>query len=168
MICPNCGAPMRANENEASFRCEYCQGVYTPEPNDEGVRLLGEPSKLDCPVCGVPLETADLAGHRILSCAKCQGLLVPMGDFVALLEQLRTDRSGGGAIQPAPDRKALDRHTQCPQCHKPMDTHFYEGPGNIIIDDCSRCFLNWLDKGELTRIVRAPNHFYAEDQYGRK
>jgi Zn-finger nucleic acid-binding protein len=48
-----------------------------------------------------------------------------------------------------------------------MDTHFYEGPGNIIIDDCSRCFLNWLDQGELMRVVHAPDHVYNQDRYGR-
>jgi Zn-finger nucleic acid-binding protein len=36
-----------------------------------------------------------------------------------------------------------------------MDTHFYGGPGNIIIDDCDRCSLNWLDAGELMRIALA-------------
>jgi Zn-finger nucleic acid-binding protein len=39
-----------------------------------------------------------------------------------------------------------------------MDTHYYGGSGNVIIDDCSRCELNWLDSGELTHIVRAPDH----------
>jgi Zn-finger nucleic acid-binding protein len=37
-----------------------------------------------------------------------------------------------------------------------MDTHYYAGPGNIVIDDCSFCHLNWLDYGELQRITRAP------------
>ena len=39
-----------------------------------------------------------------------------------------------------------------------MDTHFYNGPGNMIIDDCDTCELNWLDHGELMRIVRAPDY----------
>jgi Zn-finger nucleic acid-binding protein len=42
-----------------------------------------------------------------------------------------------------------------------MATHFYEDPGNIIIDDCSRCSLNWLDYGDLMRIIRAPDHTYS-------
>jgi Zn-finger nucleic acid-binding protein len=41
-----------------------------------------------------------------------------------------------------------------------MDTHYYAGPGNIVIDDCGRCELNWLDAGELMTIVRAPDHSY--------
>ena len=46
-----------------------------------------------------------------------------------------------------------------------MDTHFYGGPGNVIIDDCSRCCVNWLDHGELMRIVHAPDRVY-EQGYG--
>ena len=41
-----------------------------------------------------------------------------------------------------------------------MDTHYYAGPGNIVIDDCASCELNWLDAGELMAIVRAPDHAY--------
>ena len=168
MTCPSCGAPLRLTENDDSLRCEYCRSVYTPQPNDDGVRVLGEASEQACPVCAVPLQQAALAGHRILYCTKCQGLLVPMNDFVALIEELRSTRPAAGSIQPAVDRKGLERRLNCPQCHRPMDTHFYEGPGNIVIDDCSRCFLNWLDKGELTKVVRAPDHLYTEEKPGRR
>lgn len=168
MTCPNCGAPMHVTESEDSLQCDYCRGIYTPRQNEDGVRLLGEASPLACPVCSVPLEQAALAGRRILSCTTCQGLLVGMNDFVALIEELRTDHRSDGAIQPAADPKALQRRIQCPQCRRPMDTHFYEGPGNIVIDDCSRCSLNWLDQGELMRVVHAPNHVYADDTYGRR
>jgi Zn-finger nucleic acid-binding protein len=43
----------------------------------------------------------------------------------------------------------------CPGCAKPMLNHFYGGPGNLVIDTCERCHLNWLDPGELRRIARA-------------
>jgi Zn-finger nucleic acid-binding protein len=36
-----------------------------------------------------------------------------------------------------------------------MQNHFYGGPGNLVIDTCERCHLNWLDPGELRRIARA-------------
>jgi Zn-finger nucleic acid-binding protein len=42
-----------------------------------------------------------------------------------------------------------------------MDTHPYGGPGNVIIDTCENCSVNWLDHGELQRIVRAPDSHYA-------
>jgi Zn-finger nucleic acid-binding protein len=49
-----------------------------------------------------------------------------------------------------------------------MDTHYYGGPGNVVIDDCSRCFLNWLDHGELMRIVEAPDRTYGEEFGGER
>jgi Zn-finger nucleic acid-binding protein len=44
-----------------------------------------------------------------------------------------------------------------------MDTHFYAGPGNVIVDTCDDCSLLWLDRGELTRIVHAPDETAVGD-----
>jgi hypothetical protein len=30
-----------------------------------------------------------------------------------------------------------------------MDTHVYGGPGNVVVDNCPRCAVKWLDHGEL-------------------
>ena len=43
-----------------------------------------------------------------------------------------------------------------------MDTHPYGGPGNIVIDNCAGCELNWLDYGELQRVGRAAAELAAE------
>jgi Zn-finger nucleic acid-binding protein len=37
-----------------------------------------------------------------------------------------------------------------------MIDQVYGGPGNIVIDTCERCGVNWLDPGELHRIATAP------------
>ncbi len=157
MDCPNCGASLRAAEGLESLRCDYCRSVHVPEPNDEGIRVVGNASELACPVCAVPLVEAAAGGERILYCTRCQGILVAMNAFVALTGELRARSGGTARVQPAADRKELERKITCPQCHQPMDAHFYEGPGNIVIDACSRCFLDWLDAGELTHVARAPD-----------
>jgi len=162
MNCASCGAPLQLTEDDASLTCPYCGSLYTPPSSEDGVRVLGETSKLACPVCTFPLEEAALAGHRVRYCTHCMGMLVPMGDFVDLIAELHARRGGAGTVQPPINRNELQRHLVCPQCHQPMDTHVYEGPGNIVIDDCSRCFLNWLDKGELTKVGRAPDHYTEE------
>jgi Zn-finger nucleic acid-binding protein len=36
-----------------------------------------------------------------------------------------------------------------------MLNHVYGGPGNLVIDTCESCRLNWLDPGELRRLARA-------------
>ena len=33
----------------------------------------------------------------------------------------------------------------------------YGGPGNVILDNCDACGVNWLDDGELQRILGAPD-----------
>jgi Zn-finger nucleic acid-binding protein len=104
-----------------------------------------------------------MAQHRILYCAQCRGTLIAMGVFPSLIADLRARRPNAGSVPKPPDARELQRHIQCPQCHHDMDTHYYGGPGNVVIDDCSRCDLDWLDSGELRTIVRAPDHSYNRD-----
>ena len=158
MTCPKCGAPMTLHEGRECMTCDYCRSVSFPEKNADGVRLLGERSELACPVCAIPLEPALLGPHRVLYCTRCRGSLIPATVFVLAIEELRSQRGEPPAAPYRPDPAELDRRIQCPECRRPMDTHYYAGPGNIVIDDCARCDLNWLDAGELMVIVRAPDH----------
>jgi Zn-finger nucleic acid-binding protein len=123
-----------------------------------GAGVLDDPSDLSCPVCSVPLAHAILGEHQILYCTRCRGSLIPAPVFVLMLRDLRAERAGTSAIPHPPDPKELRRRIPCPQCHRAMDIHYYAGPGNIVIDDCAPCELNWLDAGELMVIVRAPDH----------
>jgi Zn-finger nucleic acid-binding protein len=155
MNCPNCGAAMRLEEDKEYLSCDYCKNIFFPEKNDDGVRVLVEPSPLPCPVCAVPLVHAAIEGWRMLYCTRCRGLLVNMDIFLELIRALHCGSGGSGAIPHPPDPGKLKRHLSCPKCHHLMETHYYAGPGNVIIDDCEACSLNWLDYGELRRIVRA-------------
>jgi LSD1 subclass zinc finger protein len=160
MNCPSCGAAMHLQPGEDSLRCDYCESIFYPEKDDDGVRVLGEVTDQDCPVCAIPLTHAALAKVRILYCTRCRGMLMAMDAFVELIDELRA--LGSGTVpQVAPDRKDLTRKSNCPQCHQLMDTHYYAGPGNVVIDSCDRCSLNWLDHGEIMRIVHAPDGHYA-------
>ena len=156
MNCPSCGAPMHLKPGEDSLQCEYCQSVYFPEKNDDGVRVLGVPSDQACPVCNIPLVESAIAKVRILYCTRCRGMLIPMDVFQALIDELHVEE-GGSIVQPAADSRDLRRSLACPRCHHRMETHFYAGPGNAIIASCEPCLLNWLDHGELSRIVHAPD-----------
>jgi Zn-finger nucleic acid-binding protein len=164
MNCPSCGAPLNLESDQESLTCDYCKSIYLPEQDDEGVRVLGEADGASCPVCVVPLMHATLGRQRIRTCTRCRGMLIPMGSFLPLIEELKAGHTNHG-VPHTPDRKELDRKLDCPQCHKRMDTHYYGGPGNVVMDDCSHCFLNWLDHGELMRIVEAPDRMYGEE-YG--
>jgi|ERR1051326_4536399 Zn-finger nucleic acid-binding protein len=164
--CPNCGAPIALSDREDAPVCDYCKQVFAPEENEEGVRVLGEASTLACPVCAIPLVHAAIAHHRILYCNQCHGTLIAMDGLGPLVSDLRARRRRGDEIPRPPDARELQRHIECPQCHQTMDTHFYGGPGNVVIDDCPRCDLDWLDAGELRTITRAPDHSYGGDSAG--
>jgi Zn-finger nucleic acid-binding protein len=150
---------MRLEQAKDCMICDYCKNVCLPEKADDGVSVFPEESANACPVCSAPLMHASLAKIRIQYCTKCRGMLIRMGVFITLVEELRAGPPGS-LVPPPPDRSELRRGLACPQCHKPMETHYYAGGGNVIIDDCERCELNWLDHGELMRIVRAPDHSY--------
>jgi len=78
-----------------------------------------------------------------------------MENFVAVIDAARAREEQSGTIPPRRQAPG-DRTIDCPGCHRPMLSHFYGGPGNLVIDTCERCHLNWLDPGELRRIARAP------------
>jgi Zn-finger nucleic acid-binding protein len=148
---------MRLKSDADFLTCDYCGSIHFPEPNADGVRELGETASVPCPACHVSLIHAAIKGHRIRYCAKCHGMLIAMGNFVAILEDLRSRREITGDAARQPEWRDLDRKRSCPQCGLAMETHPYYGPGNVIIDTCERCSLNWLDYSELERIVRAPD-----------
>ena len=155
MNCSNCGSALRVVEGKDHLVCDSCRSLHFPEPNDDGVRVLGEWSAQCCPVCRTPLVHAAHSRERLLYCESCRGMLLPMDNFVALVETLRARRKGP-AFPPRPvDAAGPERAVNCPRCGASMDTHIYGGPGNIVIDNCPECRLNWLDHQELARITSA-------------
>ena len=152
---------MRVEKGRDYLVCDYCGSTHFPDPNPDGVRVLGEPTEFPCPRCSVPLVLAALAGAQVDYCNQCKGLLIDMEVFLAVLEELRSRHEHSEYAGVQPNWHDLDRHTACPKCHQQMDTHPYGGPGNVIIDTCENCSLNWLDYGELQRMVRAPDATYA-------
>ncbi|MGD0732723.1 MAG: zf-TFIIB domain-containing protein [Terracidiphilus sp.] len=164
MNCPSCGAPMRLKPDEDSLTCDYCRSVYFPEKNDDGVRVLGEVSDQACPLCKIPLTQAAIVKMRILYCTGCRGMLISMPTFEGIVEEMRAI-GGGMVVQPVADKGDLQRRVDCPHCHKRMDTHFYAGPGNVVVDSCSDCSLIWLDRGELMHIAHAPDEPLASNEW---
>ena len=167
MTCPGCGAAMKLDAGRDFLACPYCGTMHFPDPNPDGVRVLEETVEQQCPRCSeVPgqeaaLVQASVAGDRVLYCQRCHGLLIEMEVFLAVVEELRSRQSSSEYAGKQPDWDELDRRTKCPKCGVQMDTHPYAGPGNVIIDTCENCSLDWLDYGELQRIVRAPDARYV-------
>ena len=71
-------------------------------------------------------------------------MLIEMNRFVGIIEAGRAHeaRSFGTAL---PRRQTPgERHLSCPACRQRMVGHLYGGPGNVVIDTCEQCLLNWL------------------------
>ena len=152
---------MRLKADQECFQCDYCGTVEVPAVNAEGIRVFDEPAKVQCPVCEIPMVEASAAGSRIVYCNHCHGILVSMEAFPGVVQDLKAHREGVAFTARPFDPRDLDRRLPCPRCGRRMDTHLYGGGGNVIIDACESCQLNWLDHGELDRIVRAPDREYA-------
>lgn len=154
---------MRLTSGNASLRCDYCKTVVVAQADAAGVEFLDPVAELTCPACTVPLWDAVLAGVSIHACKQCQGLLLPMGDpYEELLGRMRVIHPEK-EIPPPANPADLEQKVACPQCHKPMDTHFSYGGEHAVLSSCEWCELNWLDAGTLMRIVRAPHAEEAAD-----
>jgi Zn-finger nucleic acid-binding protein len=162
--CPACGAPITPRPDTEGYHCDYCHAVFYPGEDDDGVQIASDAATAQqaCPICSLPLVQASIAKIPLLFCTQCHGLLLPMPALQSLIEARKADRDKP-AVQAPPDHADLKRSIQCPQCHRRMDTHFYAGPGNVIVDSCGDCTLLWLDRGELTRIAHAPDEGDQED-----
>jgi Zn-finger nucleic acid-binding protein len=138
--------------------CQHCGSFFFPERKDDGVRVLGEASESHaCPECrgGLSLATLD-DRHRVNYCTRCGGVLLPRSVFVTVVQSRRA-WAKTPVVGPLPlDPRELEREVHCPSCKKPMHTHPYLGPGNIVIDTCDACDVVWLGPGELVRAVDAP------------
>lgn len=82
-------------------------------------------------------------------------MLVPRDDFRHVLTVMRAVEPQFDAVKP-PKWDQLHRRRSCPRCGREMETHLYGGAGNVILDTCEACGVNWLDDGERERIARAP------------
>lgn len=153
---------MRLKADQECFLCNYCGSVDVPDTNSDGIRVFDEPADgLTCQVCATALVQASAAGHRIAYCNQCRGMLISMAVLPAVIQDLKSRRSALAYDARPFDPRDLARRLPCPKCGRQMDTHLYGGGGNVIMDDCENCGLNWLDYGELERIVRAPDQEYA-------
>jgi Zn-finger nucleic acid-binding protein len=162
MTCENCGAPMRLERDQGLMICDYCASQAAPPTDEEGV-LAMEPTAHKCPLCEAPLANASIDSHELLYCTQCHGMLFDMEKFLPLVDVLREQRYWSRS---SPAQRVFDaaRVLRCPLCGHEMDEHLYGGGGNMDVDSCEPCGVLWLDRGELSRIVAAPDR-YPRDGY---
>jgi Zn-finger nucleic acid-binding protein len=158
MNCRNCGAPMELFARRRYYFCTFCGTfAFIDGPAIAGVLVLERPvDARPCPLCAAPLASALLDdAFDVEHCERCRGLLLARRTFAEAITRRRAREAGPPAAPVAMDPRELQRVVQCPSCHARMDVHPYYGPGNVVIDTCSRCDLIWLDVGELRQITEA-------------
>lgn len=142
------------------YFCRHCGSFHFIETEAlDGVRVLERQGAAlrPCPLCGGRLSTAQLDDALVVEhCERCRGVLMARATFADAVTLRRARAQGAGIIPQPLDGRELQRHLNCPSCRLRMDVHPYYGPGNIVIDSCSRCNLVWLDHGELKQISDAP------------
>jgi Zn-finger nucleic acid-binding protein len=164
VACPQCGAPMAPDENRNYLHCTYCGNYYIPDPNQEGVSLLGEATRLKCPMCCTSLATAVVNDARILACPKCHGNLIPQSQLQSIIKAASPVDSDLARFNRPPDMTELKRKLACPACQRTMETYAYGGGGAVIIQGCGACQVIWLDFGELAKIIWAVQNTQAIDR----
>jgi Zn-finger nucleic acid-binding protein len=158
MNCQNCGAAMALIESRRYFRCPHCGSYHFPQSIEaDGIRIVGDrPDGPKCPVCATTMAHALLDDHPIDFCARCRGILLRRETFAAVTQARRAWATSPPA-EPLPlERQALHRELACPKCGGRFETHPHYGPGNVVIDNCVKCDLIWLDFAEMRQIVDAP------------
>lgn len=150
---------MELFERRRYYFCNHCGTFHFIEtPAEDGIRVLDRPhAAMPCPHCAAPLAKSLLDdAFPVEHCERCRGLLIARASFAQAVARRRA-RQTGPPVEPVPlDRRELKRVISCPACRTQMDVHPYYGPGNVVIDTCSRCDLVWLDFGELQQITDAP------------
>ena len=154
--CRNCGAPLRIIRDKGLLICDHCGSEQEAPAIPEEIQLL-EATEHACPICSTPLSTSRLHGQPLLCCPSCGGLLIGMNVFTTIIEAVRAYDVGPFRTARPSRQKPGERTLTCPSCGQPLVSHHYAGPGNVVIDTCSRCLVNWLDQGELRRIALAPD-----------
>jgi Zn-finger nucleic acid-binding protein len=154
--CVNCGGAMGIDRARGILVCGHCGSQQEAPPLAEYLHFEGN-SDSACPVCATPLSKARLEGHTLLCCARCYGMLIEMQRFAAVIETMRFLEQRSIAFVLPRQQNPTERSVKCPLCEQPMLAHVYAGPGNVVIDTCERCHVNWLDSGELRRIAIAPD-----------
>jgi Zn-finger nucleic acid-binding protein len=123
----------------------------------DGLQLTNSELDFFCPVChDENLQVATFHGTQVCGCGKCNGFLVDSESFGVLIASLRASYRGPDDKPIMMNSQELNMTMNCPACYDSMYTHPYHGPGNVVINSCSGCKLNWLDQGEFAKIIRAP------------
>jgi Zn-finger nucleic acid-binding protein len=160
MNCPDCDAASEPVGDRNDLHRPEC-GLPSPTESADGLAVVGEPiGAALCPVCRLPLVSAQIADETVCYCRQCRGFLAKNDTFAVIVTKRRALHGPHEQRTDPFDAAALGRVLTCPSCQQRMETHPYFGGGNAVVDTCEGCGLIWLDEGELAVIERYLPHVY--------
>src|SRR5262245_847298 len=114
---------MQAGRNTGVLACGHCGSSEQLTGIGAVIGTAGPIAKA-CPGCQTMLTSGRLDGQPLLFCQRCEGLLIEMEHFVAVIDAARAREEQSGTIPPRLQTPG-DRTITCPACHRPMLSHFY-------------------------------------------
>jgi Zn-finger nucleic acid-binding protein len=144
---------MQMSGSQDCLRCDYCKSIYFSAQDDLGLRYLDPLPGVLCPACDIPLWNSTYTGISLRACKQCHGLLIGMGAFEDVVDQVRAQHPGTDA--PSAQYGDPSRKIDCPVCHRHMESHYYYGGGHVVLASCENCSVDWLDAGSITHIAHA-------------
>jgi|GEM_PF-4050777 len=105
---------------------------------------------MNCPRCNVLLLAGDFKDIPVHKCNSCHGMLFPRAQLVLILKRFHPDMSFSVSLDTHVE-KVENEHglCHCPSCNQLMSNFGYMGCDQIIIDNCGKCKLIWVDALEL-------------------
>jgi Zn-finger nucleic acid-binding protein len=129
-----------------------------------------EVQAMNCPICQtVALESSTVAGGRVESCPRCQGMFLDHGELNRIAEPTPGDLEFATLHDETFRHEDVHGEIECPRCAdsprmRKVEFNIYTG---IILDYCPRCEAFWLDGKEIDRIndeVRRLNEESPDDE----
>ena len=107
-----------------------------------------------CPECDEPLIAYELEGIEIDRCVVCGGTWLDTGELELIAERAGAEPGGlSDAIENA--KPVAHEKRRCPRCGKKLETIILDKGEKIELERCPLGHGLWLDKGELTTVVRS-------------
>jgi len=169
--CPMCGAPSASDATHcehcgarlATVACPSCFGLmfvgekFCPHCGAAAQRITVDArSNLPCQRCETFLETAEVGGHTIRECARCDGLWIDNETFQTICAE-REQQVPFLGIPSLQNPNAVATlgpvaYLKCPACRELMNRVNFAACSGVIIDVC-RADGTWFDHAELRRII---------------
>ena len=107
---------------------------------------------MDCPTCGNPMITLELADVEIDHCLSCGGIWLDAGELEVLMDDPQKAKTLLDSLRQT--TVETEKPRKCPICDKKMAKSLVgQAQPPLLIDTCRRGDGLWFDRGELQDVL---------------